>query len=123
MPDYCPSRSSQCSPSRVGFPFSSIFCVPVLSCQCAAGDTNGTNGYDDEEEETNQKSPAGWSRIFPKKQDAFYLSHVSHTHIMLFVHTYISIEMFDIEFQITHFFTQYFSPVHTFRLFACGHES
>jgi len=31
----------------------------VLSCQCAAGDTNGTNGYDDEEEETNEKSPAG----------------------------------------------------------------
>ena len=65
MPDYCPR------PSLVGFPVFHL-CVSVLSCQCAAGDTNGTNGYDDEEEETNEKSPAGWFRIFPK-QEAFHL--------------------------------------------------
>ena len=44
----------------------------MLSCQCAAGDTNGTNGYDDEEEETNEKSPAGWSsRIIPKEESLY----------------------------------------------------
>ena len=71
--------------SLVDFPVFVHLCLPVLSCEPAAGDTNG---YDDEEEETNQKNLAGSGAGYLQSRIIFCIPHcqsLTLTYTVLFL--------------------------------------
>ena len=100
------SRCASVRFSLVHFPVFVHLYLPVLSCEPAAGDTNG---YDDEEEETNQKNLAGSGAGYLQSRTIFYPT-LSVPHILIYSGAFwTNYSMSGFELHVTlSFFTQYF---------------